>query len=113
MGHPLTFAENKLDKIAERYEGLMKTSLLICSETPIIKHAIETQIAFDKKRYETAFETCVNIVMKYYHYNRTFAENYVKIARQLRIEDPQGFKERVDAASQGFANFLDKNNVIN
>jgi hypothetical protein len=113
MVHPLTIAENELDKTAERYEDLMKTSLLICDDTPIIKHAIKTQIAFDKKRYETAFETCVNLVMKYHFDNRTFAENYVKIARKLRLEDPQGFKERVDAASEGFANFLDNNNVIN
>ena len=110
MVHPLTIAENELDEIAERYEGLMKTSLLISKTTPIIKHAIKTQIAFDKKRYEAAFETCVNLVMKYHLDNRTFSENYVKIARQLRIEDPKGFKERVDAASEGFTNFLDNNN---
>ena len=110
MVHPLTIAENELDEIAKRYKDLMKTSLLICDDTPIIKHAIETQIAFDKKRYEIAFETCVNLVMKNSFSERTFAESYVMIAREQRLKDPEGFKERVNNASNGFANFLENNN---
>jgi hypothetical protein len=110
--HPITLAEEKFDAIAYRYEYLQKI-LNECKESFVLKQCIEEQLATDKKYYETALEELINIVMKNFWNDREFAERYVMIARKLRLEDPQGFKERVDAASEGFASFLDKNNVNN
>ena len=107
--HPITVAEEKFDKIADRCEYLKKVANE-CNESSVLKQCIEEQLVFDKKYYETALEELINIVMKNFWNDREFAERYVMIARKLRLEDPQGFKERVDAASEGFASFLDKNN---
>jgi hypothetical protein len=85
MTNPLTLTQaekeryelHELYEIFERYKGLEKTSLIICSDTPIIKHSIETQIAFEKKRYETAFETSVNLFMEDHGLDRSYAESYI------------------------------------
>jgi hypothetical protein len=118
MTNPLTLtkAQNELYElpelyeIFERYNGLVKTSLLICGDTPIIKHSIETQIAFDKKRYETAFETSVNLFMEDHGFNRAYAESYIMTC----LKKHTTFNECDKNVSNGFANFLDKNkNNIN
>lgn len=112
MENPITSAEKKFDQIADRYEYLQKI-VNECNDSSVLKQCIEEQLATDKKYYETALEELINIVMKNFWNDREFAERYVMIARKLRLEDPQGFKERVDAASEGFTRFLNKNNVNN
>ncbi len=108
--HPITVAEEKFDKIADRCEYLKKVANE-CNESSVLKQCIEEQLMFDKKYYEIALESLITIVMEYFWNDRELAERYVMIAREQRIKDPVGFKERVDAATK--AGFSSKHLIEN
>jgi len=91
--------ERKLDRAADLCEALDNAweDAFDDNRSPEFKKLISHQINVARFAYAAVFEDCIKKVIGYFGGNLKTAENYVKIARQLRIEDPQGFKERVEA----------------
>jgi hypothetical protein len=95
MDNKITTDERKLDSCAVLCDALEVA--FDNSNSPESKKLISDQINVARVAYEEAFEACVNNVAGYFGGNRKLAVSYVNIARQLRIEDPEGFKARVKA----------------
>jgi hypothetical protein len=90
--------ERKLDRAADLCEALDNAweDAFDDNRSHEFKKLISHQINVARFAYASVFEACIKNVAGYFGGNLKTAESYVKIARQLRIEDPQGFKERVE-----------------
>ncbi len=101
MEHPLTIAENKLDRTFDLIVSLEQD---FSSRPLAVQKVLRSQIIAASLAYAAAFEECVSQAAWCFSENYKLAEIYVNIAREARLKDPQGFKARVDNAIKG--NFL-------
>jgi hypothetical protein len=89
MVNKITNGENELDRAADDLCDALNNASDETLLNPLIQDA--------RLAYEEAFNACIKDVAGYFGGNLKLAESYVNIARQLRIEDPEGFKARVKA----------------
>jgi hypothetical protein len=93
MDNKITIYERKLDRAADLCKALKVA--FDNNNSPELKKLMIHQINVARFAYAEALEACINNVAGYFGGNLKLAESYVNIARQLRIEDLQGFNERV------------------